>query len=229
MESLKNRSDFLKVTREGQKWVTPAFVLHVFFDSRNKTTDSPPEIGFTVSKKAVNKRAVLRNRAKRRLREALRMIIGDYMLENAYIVIVARKEAVEYPFEQLQKDMRWALKRLNIRKNDVKPAEKPVAALSFGQKICIALIRLYKIILSPIAGNQCRYTPTCSEYAKQAIIRFGVLRGMWLGTKRIFRCAPWGGCGKDPIPDAFYLFSKPSSSGSVRHNPKTTNNNNKIK
>jgi putative membrane protein insertion efficiency factor len=46
----------------------------------------------------------------------------------------------------------------------------------------------------------CRYTPTCSEYAEQAIKKYGVLKGTWLGMKRIFRCHPWGGHGYDPLP-----------------------------
>lgn len=47
----------------------------------------------------------------------------------------------------------------------------------------------------------CRYTPTCSEYMKQSIIRFGTIKGLKLGFKRILRCAPWGGMGYDPVPE----------------------------
>lgn len=64
----------------------------------------------------------------------------------------------------------------------------------------IKLIRLYQLILSPYMGRQCRYTPTCSNYAIEALRKHGLLRGSWLATRRILRCAPWGGSGYDPVP-----------------------------
>lgn len=64
----------------------------------------------------------------------------------------------------------------------------------------IKLIRLYQLILSPYMGRQCRYTPTCSNYAIEALQKHGLLRGSWLATRRILRCAPWGGSGYDPVP-----------------------------
>ena len=62
------------------------------------------------------------------------------------------------------------------------------------------LIRLYQLTLSPYMGRQCRYTPTCSNYALEALRKHGLLRGGWLAFKRILRCAPWGGSGYDPVP-----------------------------
>jgi hypothetical protein len=64
----------------------------------------------------------------------------------------------------------------------------------------IGLIKLYQWIISPMLGPQCRYTPTCSTYAVQAIEKYGPIKGIWLGLKRISRCHPWGGSGYDPIP-----------------------------
>lgn len=64
----------------------------------------------------------------------------------------------------------------------------------------VKLIRLYQITLSPYMGRQCRYTPTCSNYALEALQKHGLLRGGWLAVKRILRCAPWGGSGYDPVP-----------------------------
>ncbi|MCR5709632.1 MAG: membrane protein insertion efficiency factor YidD [Bacteroidales bacterium] len=64
----------------------------------------------------------------------------------------------------------------------------------------VKLIRLYQITLSPYMGKQCRYTPTCSNYALEALRKHGLLRGGWLAIRRILRCAPWGGSGYDPVP-----------------------------
>lgn len=68
-------------------------------------------------------------------------------------------------------------------------------------------IRGYQIFISPVLhfvggpGSGCRFEPTCSHYFLQAVERHGVLRGGWLGLKRIGRCNPWGGTGLDPVPD----------------------------
>jgi putative membrane protein insertion efficiency factor len=64
----------------------------------------------------------------------------------------------------------------------------------------IYLIRLYQKVLSPILGAQCRYTPTCSQYAVEALQKYGALKGGWLAFKRILSCNPFGGHGHDPVP-----------------------------
>lgn len=64
----------------------------------------------------------------------------------------------------------------------------------------IVLIKLYQWIISPVLGPQCRFTPTCSNYALLAFKKYGPLKGMWLTVKRISRCHPWGGHGDDPVP-----------------------------
>lgn len=67
--------------------------------------------------------------------------------------------------------------------------------------LTIALIRAYQIVLSPIFGGACRYTPTCSAYAIEAIDQHGALRGTRLAIKRICRCHPFAGAGYDPVPE----------------------------
>lgn len=62
------------------------------------------------------------------------------------------------------------------------------------------LIRLYQWTVSPMLGPACRFHPTCSQYALEAIRRFGVLRGSWLALRRIGRCHPWHPGGEDPVP-----------------------------
>jgi len=64
----------------------------------------------------------------------------------------------------------------------------------------LGLIRLYQLVLSPLLGPKCRYTPTCSHYAMEAIRKYGPLKGCWLAIRRIGRCHPWGGHGHDPVP-----------------------------
>ena len=64
------------------------------------------------------------------------------------------------------------------------------------------MIRGYQFVLSPLVGQACRFEPTCSVYTGQAIARFGVARGTWLGVKRIARCQPLCAGGLDPVPEA---------------------------
>ncbi|MGQ9685389.1 MAG: membrane protein insertion efficiency factor YidD [Thiobacillaceae bacterium] len=69
-----------------------------------------------------------------------------------------------------------------------------------AQRLLIGLIRAYQYLLSPWLGNQCRFTPTCSEYARQAVLTHGALRGTWLALRRVGRCHPWHPGGHDPVP-----------------------------
>lgn len=63
-------------------------------------------------------------------------------------------------------------------------------------------IRTYQILVSPFLGNNCRYLPTCSNYALEALERFGPLRGSWLAIRRVGRCHPFHEGGHDPVPEA---------------------------
>lgn len=66
--------------------------------------------------------------------------------------------------------------------------------------IAVAPVKFYQGAISPLFPPSCRYTPTCSQYAVEAIMKHGPLRGGWLAIKRISRCHPWGGSGYDPVP-----------------------------
>ena len=66
--------------------------------------------------------------------------------------------------------------------------------------ISLIPIYFYRACISPMLPPSCRYTPTCSQYAIEAIKRHGPFRGTWLAIKRICRCHPWGGSGYDPVP-----------------------------
>ncbi|NTV94386.1 MAG: membrane protein insertion efficiency factor YidD [Thiobacillus sp.] len=72
--------------------------------------------------------------------------------------------------------------------------------MNIGQRLLIGAIRVYQIALSPYFGSQCRFYPTCSEYAKEAVAKHGALKGAWLAVRRIGRCHPYHPGGHDPVP-----------------------------
>lgn len=77
--------------------------------------------------------------------------------------------------------------------------------MTTGERVAKAIVKapilLYRYTLSAFAGRQCRYLPTCSDYASEAIDRNGAWKGLWLSLARLSRCHPWGGSGYDPVPD----------------------------
>jgi len=86
------------------------------------------------------------------------------------------------------------------------PATLVKQALQLPALGLIALIKAYRLVLSPWIGRACRFEPTCSAYTEQAIREFGAIKGIWLGIKRLGRCHPYCEGGYDPVPE------KPSNS-----------------
>lgn len=76
----------------------------------------------------------------------------------------------------------------------------PSDSLSVAQRVALAAIRLYKLLISPMFTGSCRFMPSCSDYAREAIVRFGVIRGSLLAVRRLGRCHPLGSHGFDPVP-----------------------------
>lgn len=72
--------------------------------------------------------------------------------------------------------------------------------LRFLSQILILPIRFYQTFISPLTPPSCRFTPTCSQYAVEALRKHGPFKGMYLAIRRILRCHPWGGHGYDPVP-----------------------------
>jgi putative membrane protein insertion efficiency factor len=72
--------------------------------------------------------------------------------------------------------------------------------ISFMKQFFLFWIRLYKKILSPFLGVNCRFYPTCSEYLYESVSKYGLARGCWLGLKRLLRCHPFHEGGLDPVP-----------------------------
>jgi hypothetical protein len=67
-------------------------------------------------------------------------------------------------------------------------------------RILLLLVKAYQFMISPMLGPSCRFTPTCSEYAAQALTKYGAIKGLWLSIKRVGRCHPWHDGGYDPLP-----------------------------
>ncbi len=67
--------------------------------------------------------------------------------------------------------------------------------------LIIIPVRIYQLTISPLLPRVCRYEPSCSNYMLGAVRSHGAFKGTWLGLKRLFRCAPWGGYGYDPVPE----------------------------
>lgn len=74
-------------------------------------------------------------------------------------------------------------------------------------QLLIFPIRFYQRFISPMTPPSCRFTPTCSQYAVEALQKHGAIKGLYLAIRRILRCHPWGGYGYDPVPEEFHFFS----------------------
>lgn len=76
------------------------------------------------------------------------------------------------------------------------------------QRTLLLVLHFYRLFISPVLGQNCRFYPSCSEYTQQAIQRFGALKGVYLGSRRLLRCNPWHKGGMDPLPSHFHPCCK---------------------
>ena len=78
--------------------------------------------------------------------------------------------------------------------------ELQTTPLSRAQRSALALLRVYQLVFSPMYAGSCRFVPSCSAYADEAVRRFGIVRGSWLALRRLARCRPMAAHGFDPVP-----------------------------
>lgn len=81
--------------------------------------------------------------------------------------------------------------------------------------VLVALLRLYRFAVSPMYGQVCRYYPTCSAYALEAVERHGALKGTWLSVRRVLRCHPWAAGGVDHVPGATHAHPHTARSARI--------------
>jgi len=91
------------------------------------------------------------------------------------------------------------------------------AITALGRGLLCGLIRAYQYVISPLFPGSCRFYPTCSRYAIEAISGHGALRGLRLSAGRLARCHPWGGAGIDPVPEPCHDLPSPEVQGRSGH------------
>ena len=110
IKRLKNRQDFLKVAKNGMKWVTPSIIMQALIEKKSDL-DNTIYVGYTVSRVVGN--AVTRNRVRRRLKAAAGKILRNHTIDRQAIVIVGRKAAITRPFEFILQDLKLSIKGIN--------------------------------------------------------------------------------------------------------------------
>ena len=148
-------------------------------------TEQSVEVLFSVPKK-FHKRANKRNLLRRRTKEAYRLqkqIVHNGAPVNLDLALIySSKEVLPYKTVAGFWNRSWSI-------------FKRVCAFPL-----IVLVRFYQLCISPLTPPSCRFTPTCSQYALEALRKYGPLKGLWLTVRRLSRCHPWGGSGYDPVP-----------------------------
>ena len=180
--SIKKNSDFQYIYRNGKSYANRLLVMYVVRSGQEANS-----IGISVSKKVGN--SVVRHHVTRLLREIFRL--NHNKIETGLnIILVARSAAATSDYRHLEgayMHLCGHFKRIEVR--------------IMVKKAFIFLIRIYQKYLSPLkVKTHCIYTPTCSQYAIEALQKYGALKGTWLACKRILRCHPFAEGGYDPVP-----------------------------
>ncbi len=192
------KEEFLDVIKKGKYQRSGGFTLYLLKDKKRG-------FGISISKKI--KGAVLRNKIKRRIKEIYWKNM-EKIPENSRMVIIVRENLIVMPYKSL-KGLFLSLLN-NLTAENAKDAEKKIEQESFnfkklyvlsmfcGEQLLLFLIRVYQITISPFLGRNCRFKPSCSEYAKCAIKKYKA-RGIFLCLKRLLSCHPFNKGGYVPL------------------------------
>ena len=213
-ERLSSKKEITALFNEGKSFAISH--IRVVYRFLPKQEERPNAILVSVPKKYF-KHAVDRNLLKRRIREAYRL--NKELLQNmparVEFMLLYQKRRIA-TFAEIEEIVKKALERIL---SEVCAEASPEAcatavaadnsknapqSCSLARRVATAplvlLVRFYQICISPLKPSCCRFTPTCSQYALEALRKYGVFKGTWLAIKRILRCHPWGGSGYDPVP-----------------------------
>ena len=158
----------------------------IFFKKLDHLNSSQLNISFITKKKLGN--AVIRNKIKRRLKNIMRDLIKQVKINYSYsYLIIAKKIVFNDKFVDIKKELFLDFKRIKWSMKN----------------ILIFIIKVYKRLISPYLGGNCRYLPTCSDYFIESLKEYGMIKGTFMGMKRILTCHPikflGGGDGYDPV------------------------------
>lgn len=182
-ESLKKNRDFKTVYGNGKSRANKYLVMYVMKNGTEKN-----RIGISVSKKVGN--SVVRHHLTRLIREIYRLN-EHHFKKGLDIIFIVRVNAKKIDYHTLEK----ALMHVQISTEFWKRA-----VMSKMSRILIAMIRFYRKYISPMKRGCCIYIPTCSQYAIEAIMKYGAVKGSYLAARRILRCHPFAKGGYDPVP-----------------------------
>lgn len=213
-ERLSSKKEITALFNEGKSFAISH--IRVVYRFLPKQEERPNAILVSVPKKYF-KHAVDRNLLKRRIREAYRL--NKELLQNmparVEFMLLYQKRRIA-TFAEIEEIVKKALERILAEACAEASPEACATAVaadnsknapqscSLARRVATAplvlLVRFYQICISPLKPSCCRFTPTCSQYALEALRKYGVFKGTWLAIKRILRCHPWGGSGYDPVP-----------------------------
>lgn len=217
-ERLSSKKEITALFNEGKSFAISH--IRVVYRFLPKQEERPNAILVSVPKKYF-KHAVDRNLLKRRIREAYRLNkeLLQSMPARVEFMLLYQKRRIA-TFAEIEEIVKKVLERILAEASlEARAEASPEAcatavaadnsknapqSCSLARRVATAplvlLVRFYQICISPLKPSCCRFTPTCSQYALEALRKYGVFKGTWLAIKRILRCHPWGGSGYDPVP-----------------------------
>ena len=213
-ERLSSKKEITALFNEGKSFAISH--IRVVYRFLPKQEERPNAILVSVPKKYF-KHAVDRNLLKRRIREAYRLNkeLLQSMPARVEFMLLYQKRRIA-TFAEIEEIVKKALERILSEAcaeasteacataNAADKSQNAPQSCSLARRVATAplvlLVRFYQICISPLKPSCCRFTPTCSQYALEALRKYGVFKGTWLAIKRILRCHPWGGSGYDPVP-----------------------------